>query len=49
MELWNEAIENSSFAIDLDPKYSKAYLRRAKSYEYLNKFSDSLKDYQTVV
>merc|ERR1712237_116846 len=44
-----QAIDNCSRAIDLDPRYMKALLRRAQLYEETDKLDEALKDFQTVV
>ena len=46
----DEALEDSNAAIDLNPDYVKAILRRAQMYRQINdKLDDSLKDYQRVL
>ena len=44
-----DAIKDSTYAIDLHPQYVKAVLRRAELYEKMEKLDESLKDYQRVV
>jgi len=49
MGLKDHAIKNCSKAIELNPKYLKAILRRAEVYEESDKLDEALKDYQTVL
>ena len=42
------ALQDANKAIQLDPKYIKAYYRRASSYLALGKFKWALKDYEFV-
>lgn len=44
-----EAIKDSNRALDLNPQYVKAVLRRAELYEKTEKLDEALKDYQQVV
>jgi len=44
-----QAIQNCTKAIDLDPQYLKALVRRAQLYEEVDKLEDALKDFQSVV
>ena len=48
-ECFEEAIIDSSSALDLHPHYLKAMLRRAELYEKTDKLDEALKDYQKVV
>lgn len=43
------ALEDCTKAVELNDKYVRAYLRRAKLYEELDKLDESLQDYQKVV
>ncbi|KAF2901757.1 hypothetical protein ILUMI_04435 [Ignelater luminosus] len=43
------AIEDCSKAIELNPSYVRAYLRRAKLYEETDKLDESLEDYKKVL
>jgi tetratricopeptide (TPR) repeat protein len=43
------AIENYSKAIELDPKYEKAYIARATCYEKINKKEQAVEDYKTAL
>lgn len=46
----NEALEDSNSAIDLNPTYVKALLRRAQIYHQMkDKLDEALKDYQSVL
>ena len=44
---FEDAIENFSYAIDIDPTYNEAYFGRAYSYELSNKKLASETDYRT--
>ncbi|OQR91889.1 Mitochondrial Protein Translocase (MPT) Family [Achlya hypogyna] len=44
-----ECIDDCSVAIELSPKYVKAYLRRAQAYEKLDKLEEALKDVKSVL
>ncbi len=46
---YKDAIENYSKAIDLDPKYEKAYEARAVSYEKQNMKQQAIDDYKKVL
>lgn len=46
---FNEAEEDSSSAIELDPLYLKAFLRRAHAREMLDKLTPALEDYRKVL
>jgi len=46
MKKWTQSIEDANLAINNDKKYSKAYLRRAKSYMELGKFEEAVRDYE---
>lgn len=48
MEEFGLAIADASKAIELDPKYIKAYYRRAVSYLAVMKYADALKDFRAV-
>ncbi|GFO30652.1 tetratricopeptide repeat protein 1-like [Plakobranchus ocellatus] len=48
-EYYEDAIEDSSSALELHPHYLKAMLRRAELYEKTEKLDEALKDYQSVV
>lgn len=43
------ALEDCTKAVELNDKYVRAYLRRAKLYEELDKLDESLQDYQKVI
>ncbi|XP_006822425.1 dnaJ homolog subfamily C member 7-like, partial [Saccoglossus kowalevskii] len=43
-----EAIEDCTKAIELDDKYVKAYLRRAKCYTDSEKYEEAVRDYEKV-
>ena len=43
------AIENYSKAIELDPKYDKAYVARAACFEKLNKKAEAVLDYKNAI
>lgn len=45
----DHAVRNCSKAIELNPSYIKALLRRAEIYEETDKLDESLKDYQSVL
>eukprot|EP00088_Acartia_fossae_P020441 TRINITY_DN2202_c0_g1_i1.p1 TRINITY_DN2202_c0_g1~~TRINITY_DN2202_c0_g1_i1.p1 ORF type:complete len:309 (+),score=93.11 TRINITY_DN2202_c0_g1_i1:42-929(+) len=45
----DKAIRNSSKAIELDPEYLKAILRRAELYEETEKLDEALEDYKRVI
>merc|ERR1711915_550278 len=45
----DQAIKNCSKAIELDPQYLKAILRRAEVYEESDKLDESLADYKKVL
>lgn len=47
-ELYGGALSDASKAIEIDPKYSKAYYRRATANMALGKFKLALKDYEAV-
>ena len=49
MGLSDLAIKNCSKAIELNPSYLKALLRRAEIYEETEKLDEALKDYQSVL
>lgn len=49
MGLTDHAIKNCTKAIELNPQYLKALLRRAEIFEETDKLDDALKDYQTVL
>jgi len=49
LELNDHAIKNCTKAIELNPKYLKAILRRAEVYEETDKLDEALKDYQSVI
>lgn len=45
----DHAIKNCTKAVELNPQYLKALLRRAEIYEETDKLDEALKDYQTVL
>ncbi|XP_014889788.1 tetratricopeptide repeat protein 1 [Poecilia latipinna] len=49
LELKDEAISDCSRAIDLDPEYLRALLRRAELYEKSEKLDEALEDYKKVL
>uniref|UniRef100_A0A3Q2ZI40 Tetratricopeptide repeat protein 1 n=1 Tax=Kryptolebias marmoratus TaxID=37003 RepID=A0A3Q2ZI40_KRYMA len=49
LELKDEAISDCSRAIDLDPDYLRALLRRAELYEQTEKLDEALEDYKKVL
>jgi Tfp pilus assembly protein PilF len=46
---YTEAITNYTKAIELDPKYEKAYVSRALCYEKLNKKQEAVEDYRKAI
>ncbi|TAQ90402.1 hypothetical protein B7494_g1263 [Chlorociboria aeruginascens] len=48
-EAYGYAIADATKAIELDPKFTKAYYRRAVAYTAILKSKDALKDFKTVV
>jgi len=48
LKQWKEVVENSSKAIDLNPKYTKALARRARAYEALDEKRSCLEDVTAV-
>mmetsp|Transcript_2182 Transcript_2182/g.3523 ORF Transcript_2182/g.3523 Transcript_2182/m.3523 type:complete len:294 (-) Transcript_2182:655-1536(-) len=49
LEEWQEAIEECTSSIEYNEKYIKAYWRRAKSYEKLEKYFDAKQDYNQIL
>ena len=49
MGLQEKALENCSEAIELNPNYVKAILRRAQTYEDTDKPHEALKDFEKVL
>ena len=49
LELNQQAIYNCTKAIELNPDYLKALVRRAQLYEETDKLEDALKDFQAIV
>lgn len=49
LERKESALDDCSHAIDLNDKYVKAYLRRAKLYEETEKLDESLEDYKRIL
>jgi len=45
----DHAVKNCTKAVELNPQYLKALLRRAEIYEETDKLDEALKDYQTVL
>lgn len=41
---WQESIRDSTLALDLDPQYRRALVRRAKAYEAVNQLPEALGD-----
>lgn len=48
-EQYELAIKDCTKAVELNPQYLKALLRRAELYEKTEKLEDALKDYQKVL
>jgi len=48
-EVYDTAIKDSCSALDLNPTYMKALLRRAELYEKTEKLDEALKDYQQII
>ncbi|XP_031559515.1 tetratricopeptide repeat protein 1-like [Actinia tenebrosa] len=48
MELYKDAIQDSTKALELNPEYLKARLRRAQCYEHEDQLEEALEDYQKV-
>ncbi|KAG6473806.1 hypothetical protein ZIOFF_067724 [Zingiber officinale] len=46
LEQYGSAIQDSSIAIEIDPRYSKGYYRRGAAYLAMGKFKEALKDFQ---
>lgn len=46
---WKAVIEDCTTAIEINPTYTKAFLRRAAAYEGMEKFKKALEDYQHVM
>ena len=44
---YKDAVDNYSKAIDMDPKYEKAYLGRASAYEKQNRKVEAIEDYKS--
>eukprot|EP01084_Bolivina_argentea_P268245 455553_1 len=49
LEEWKDAIDECTESIEYNDKYIKAFWRRAKSYEKLNKYFDAKSDYQKIL
>lgn len=47
--LKKEAIEDCTKAVELNPNYVKAYIRRAKLYEENDKLDEALEDYKKIL
>ena len=47
-QCWKEAIRDCTDALEMDPEYIKALLRRATAYEALDDLEHTLADYQKV-
>jgi tetratricopeptide (TPR) repeat protein len=45
---FQDAIDQFTKAIDLDPDFDKAYISRAKAYENINEFDKAVEDYNTL-
>ncbi|KAF0700135.1 Aste57867_9323 [Aphanomyces stellatus] len=45
----DESIEDCTMAIELSPKYVKAYMRRSQAYEKIDKLEEALKDVKSVL
>jgi DnaJ family protein C protein 7 len=43
---YKEALRDCTKAIEIDPNYLKAFLRRASIFSTLENYADSVKDYQ---
>ena len=48
-EEFEEAIRDCSKAIDLNPEYMRALMRRAELYERTEKLDEALTDYQKIL
>jgi len=46
---WELVLQDSTHALELQPNYAKAFLRRAKANESLDKLDEALKDYQSLL
>ena len=44
-----ESISDCDKALDLDPNYTKALLRRAKTYMETEQYEDAIRDYEKVL
>ena len=49
MKKFHDAIEDLSRAIDLDPQYQKAYIRRGQCYVEIEQFEEAIRDYEYVL
>lgn len=45
----NEAVSDCSAALELDPNYLKALMRRAKCYMDLQQYEEAVRDYEKIV
>src|SRR5690606_33450353 len=48
LEKYEQAIEDASKAIELNPDYIKAYQRRANCYMLIEKYEEAERDYQRI-
>lgn len=46
---WDDVIDDCKHAVDLDPTYAKAYLRRSTAYEALEKWHDANEDLKKAI
>lgn len=49
LERWEETVEDSKSAIDLDPNYLKAYRRRSIAAEKLSRWHEALEDLKKII
>jgi len=49
LDNFEKTISDCSKSIQLNPKYSKSLMRRAKAYESLKKYSEALKDHESII
>jgi len=46
MTNYNDAVEDCTKAIEIDPSYVKALLRRAQCYNQMEKYDECVRDYE---
>ncbi|CAF0768493.1 unnamed protein product [Adineta ricciae] len=49
MEKYEAAVQSCTKSIELDPTYTKPYIRRADSYKQIDKLEEALQDYQKIL